>query len=55
MPLQLGITMAEREGVAADTLRAIVVGDLRAMPDDVVLAYRLTLPTSVVGPDSDIG
>jgi hypothetical protein len=37
---QLGITMAEREGVAADTLRAIVVGDLRAMPDDVVLAYR---------------
>jgi hypothetical protein len=37
---QLGITMAEREGVAADTLRAIVAGDLRAMPDDVVLAYR---------------
>jgi hypothetical protein len=36
---QLGITMAEREGVAADTLRAIVAGDLRAMPDDVVLAY----------------
>jgi hypothetical protein len=32
--------MAEREGVAADTLRAIVAGDLRAMPDDVVLAYR---------------
>jgi hypothetical protein len=37
---QLGITMAERDGVAADTLRAIVAGDLRAMPDDVVLAYR---------------
>jgi hypothetical protein len=37
---QLGITMAEREGVAPDTLRAIVAGDLRAMPDDVVLAYR---------------
>lgn len=37
---QLGITMAEREGVAADTLRAIVAGDLRAMPDDVVVAYR---------------
>jgi uncharacterized protein YjeT (DUF2065 family) len=37
---QLGVTMAEREGVAADTLRAIVAGDLRAMSDDVVLAYR---------------
>ena len=37
---QLGVTMAEREGVAPDTLRAIVTGDLRAMPDDVVLAYR---------------
>src|SRR5262249_15255409 len=37
---QLGITMAEREGVNPDTLRAIVAGDLRAMPDDVVVAYR---------------
>ena len=37
---QLGVTMAEREGVAPDTLRAIVAGDLRAMSDDVVLAYR---------------
>jgi uncharacterized lipoprotein YbaY len=37
---QLTITMAEREGVAAATLRAIVAGDLRAMPDDAVLAYR---------------
>src|SRR5262245_36148617 len=37
---QLGVTMAEREGVNPDTLRAIVAGDLRAMPDDVVVAYR---------------
>jgi uncharacterized protein YjeT (DUF2065 family) len=37
---QLGITMAEREGVNPDTLRAIVAGDLRALPDDVVVAYR---------------
>jgi hypothetical protein len=37
---QLAITMAERDGVAADTLRAIVTGDLRAMPDDAVLAYQ---------------
>jgi hypothetical protein len=39
---QLAITMAERDGVAADTLRAIVTGDLRAMPDDAVLAYQFT-------------
>jgi hypothetical protein len=37
---QLAITMAEREGVAPATLRAIVAGDLRAMPDNAVLAYR---------------
>ena len=32
--------MAERDGVAADTLRAIVAGDTRTMPDEAVLAYR---------------
>jgi hypothetical protein len=37
---QIGVTMAEREGVAADTLRAIITGDLRTMPDDAVLAYQ---------------
>ena len=37
---QLAVTMAEREGVAADTLRAIITGDLRTMPDDAVLAYQ---------------
>lgn len=39
---QLGVTMAEREGVAPDILRAIVAGDERAMPDDVALAVRFT-------------
>ena len=37
---QLAIAMAERDGVAADTLRAIVAGDTRMMPDEAVLAYR---------------
>ena len=37
---QLVVGMAERDGVAADTLRAIATGDLRGMPDDAVLAYR---------------
>lgn len=37
---QLVIAMAERDGVAADTLRAIVAGDTRMMPDEAVLTYR---------------
>src|SRR5262245_16282487 len=37
---QLVVTMAEKEGVAAGTLRAIITGDLRSMPDDAVLAYQ---------------
>ena len=37
---QLAIAMAERDGLAADTLRAIVAGDTRMMPDEAVLAYR---------------
>jgi hypothetical protein len=37
---QLTVAMAERDGVAADTLRAIVAGDTRMMPEEVVLAYR---------------
>jgi hypothetical protein len=39
---QLGVTMAEREGVAPEILRAIVAGDERAMPDEVALAVRFT-------------
>jgi uncharacterized protein YjeT (DUF2065 family) len=50
---QLGITMAEREGVAPDTLRAIVAGDLRAMPDDVVLAYRFAKASLAHDPAAD--
>jgi hypothetical protein len=37
---QLVIKMAEREGVAASTLRAIVARDAGAMPEPVALAYR---------------
>jgi hypothetical protein len=37
---QLGVTMAEREGVPASTIRAVLAGDPAAMPDDVALAYR---------------
>jgi len=37
---QLGVTMAEREGVAPEVLRAVLSGDTRAMSEDVLLAYR---------------
>ena len=50
---QLGITMAEREGVNPDTLRAIVAGDLRAMPDDVVVAYRFAKASLAHNPAAD--
>jgi hypothetical protein len=39
---QLVVTMAEREGVATATLRAILAGDVDAMTDDVALAYRFS-------------
>jgi hypothetical protein len=42
---QLAVTIAEREGVAPETLRAIVAGDVHAMPDDALLAYRFTKAT----------
>jgi uncharacterized protein YjeT (DUF2065 family) len=50
---QLVITMAEREGVNPDTLRAIVAGDLRAMPDDVVVAYRFAKASLAHSPAAD--
>jgi hypothetical protein len=37
---QLVVTMAEREGVAPDVLRAVLAQDVGAMPDDVALAFR---------------
>jgi hypothetical protein len=40
--VQLVVTMAERAGVPATTLRAIVAGDDAALPDDVRLAVRFT-------------
>jgi hypothetical protein len=37
---QLGVTMAEREGVAPEVIRAILTGDTQAMSEEVLLAYR---------------
>ena len=42
---QLGITMAERQGVPPDVLRALLQDDVAAMPDDVALEWRFTRAT----------
>jgi hypothetical protein len=50
---QLGVTMAEREGVPATVLRAILEGDEAAMPADVALAYRFARATLAHDPEAD--
>ena len=42
---QLGVSMAERAGIDAKVLRAILAEDPRAMPEDVALAWRFTRAT----------
>ena len=39
---QLGTSMAERQGVRPEVLRAILEDDVAAMPDDVALVWRFT-------------
>jgi hypothetical protein len=50
---QLVITKAERDGVPADVLKALIAGDVRAMPDDVVLAYRFAKASLLHDPGAD--
>ena len=49
---QLGIDMAQREGVDAAILRAIVARDYAAMPEEVALAVRFTEATCAA-PEAD--
>jgi hypothetical protein len=42
---QLGVSMAERSGVDAKVLRAVLTEDAAAMPDDVRLAWQFTRAT----------
>jgi hypothetical protein len=42
---QLGVAMAERAGVSAAVLRAVLQDDEKAMPDDVALVWRFTRAT----------
>lgn len=50
---QLVTTMAEREGVKPDVLRAVLEGDESAMPPDVALAYRFARATLAHDPEAD--
>jgi hypothetical protein len=50
---QLGIDMAQREGVDAAILRAIVARDYAAMPEEVALAVRFTEATLHHAPEAD--
>ena len=50
---QLGIEMAEREGVDPALLRAIVTRDVNAMPYEVALAVRFTEAALQHAPEAD--
>jgi len=50
---QLGIDMAQRQGVDPAILRAIVARDVSAMPFEVALAFRFTEATLAHAPEAD--
>ena len=50
---QLAVTMAERSGVSAATLRALLADDPDAMPADVALVWRFTRAVLAHDPAAD--
>jgi hypothetical protein len=50
---QLAVTMAERQGVSATVLRAVLADDPTAMPADVALIWRFTHATLAHDPAAD--
>jgi hypothetical protein len=50
---QIVATMAEREGVDPAVIRAVLAGDVEAMPDDVALAFRFAQAALAHGPEAD--
>ena len=50
---QLGVAMAEKAGVDADVLRAVLTDNPDAMPPDVELAWRFTRATIEHDPSAD--
>lgn len=50
---QLGVIMAEREGVPPAVLRAILERDIQAMPEDVALGFRFAEAALAHAPEAD--
>ncbi|HKD67895.1 MAG TPA: hypothetical protein VKB84_13705 [Candidatus Binataceae bacterium] len=50
---QLAVTMAEREGVAPATIKAVLAGDERAMTPEAALGYRFAQATLRHDPTAD--
>jgi hypothetical protein len=50
---QLGVSMAEKVGIDAEVLRAVLTDDVDAMPPDVALAWRFTRATIDHDPSAD--
>lgn len=50
---QHGVAMAERAGVDAAVLRAVLTGDAAAMPEHVALVWRFTRATLRHDPEAD--
>ncbi|HEU0031076.1 MAG TPA: hypothetical protein VFQ53_10625 [Kofleriaceae bacterium] len=50
---QLGVTMALREGVPAQTIAAVIRNDEAAMPDEVRLAVRFARASLARTPEAD--
>jgi len=50
---QLGLDMAQRDGVDPAILRAVVARDMRALPEDVALAVRFAETTLRHAPEAD--
>jgi len=50
---QLGVQMAERAGISAAVLRAVLTDNPDAMPPDVALAWRFTRATLAHDPAAD--
>lgn len=51
---QLAVTMAERAGVSAAVLRAVLAADADGMPADVALVWRFTRATLAHDPAADV-
>ena len=50
---QLGVDRAAEAGVPPEVVRAVVAGDVDAMPDDVALAYRFARASLDRAPEAD--